>query len=250
MPSTDRFQWGFRWRRRRSVHGRFDGVFAFCLVNLEDHGLFSCSIASLKPWSSLAIDKSFSEVRYADMVRKHGFRLGVLDLGLLALVKGCDLAIMFWDDSSEVPAIRSVLDIMESYVPTHVYWEGPKPLDLTSSNLAQWIVVAVKATFHRAPMRQIDHFLPVWSKAQLGSLWDPYTQWALGKLEKSKARAQKRLDAPGDGSSDEEMQASLQSHLANLELKEIFLRTLHSIDLHPQEVPADDNCAIGQFFDC
>ena len=206
--------------------------------------LFSCAIAFLTPRCSFAMDKFFSEVRYSEMVRKRGFRLGVLDLGLLALAKGCDLAILFWDDSAEVPAVRSVLDIMESYVPTHVYWEGPKPLDLTSSNLAQWIVVACKATLQRAAVRQLDHFFPVWTKAQLSTLWDQYTQDSLRKVQKSKARAEKRLDAGKDDSSDEEMQESLRNHLGFLELKEVFLTTLHSMDLHLQEVPADDNCAI------
>ena len=188
-----------------------------------------------------------SEEQYAALTEKDGFYLGVLDMCVMAIERGKDLAFLYWDDEFPEgnPAIRSAIQVMESFVPDHVFWDGPKELDLTS--LDTWLLGCCRSDFRRATFRQLNHFIPLFSQGQCGgfgeSFWTDRTTGAANKISKGLTKAMKRLEDEGD-SDDDAWAATLKEHLELLEQKRVFLETLHKMGMHPEEVPADGNCAL------
>ena len=180
------------------------------------------------------------------MCRKPGFYLGILDLALIALEKGKTLILLHGDDEPEGLRPRNVLEVMESFVPTAVYWEGEKEMDFAA--LDTWIMLSCKANFAPATFRQLDHWIPLFSKQQEGEEeFRTNTERVAGRLTKGLASIRKALEGCEEGanqSEDEEWKESLVTRMSTLEWKQILFKNLIAMDLDPVEVKGDGNCAI------
>eukprot|EP00435_Cladocopium_sp_Y103_P023179 s4175_g5.t1 len=183
------------------------------------------------------------KAQYAQSCEKKGFYLGILDLCLFSIAYGKELAVVYWDDeNSGNPVIRSGVRIMEQFVPDHVIWEGPHEPDLASPDV--WIFAAVRADWQRGSFRQLNHFIPVFSKQQLEKceegLFESTTKAAIAKLDQNLRKTHQRIE----DESDDDLAESLKDRLALLNSKADFFQTMHGMDLHALEVPADGDCAI------
>ena len=183
------------------------------------------------------------KAQYAKCCEKQGFYLGILDLCLLSIGYGKELAVIYWDDeTSGEPVVRRGVDIMEQFVPDFVVWEGPHKPNLASEHV--WVFAAVRADWKRGSFRQLNHFIPMFSKEQLErcqqGLFQTSTQEAISKLDASLRKTRKRLD----DESDDDLTASLNDRLALLNSKADFFQTMHNMNFHALEVPADGDCAI------
>lgn len=184
------------------------------------------------------------EVQYATLCCKSAFYLGILDLALLALKRGKDLAVLYWDDENAagIPVIRPALEIMQSFVPECVHWDGKKTVNLASPDT--WIAACLRAGFHRGSFCQMNHWIPVFSRQQMGEeFWSKRTTEVMNKFKKSYERTQARMKQD-DSDSDDVYQASLQNLLRQLNAKSDFWTTLHAVGIHPEEVPADGDCCL------
>ena len=183
------------------------------------------------------------KAQYAQSCEKKGFYLGILDLCLMAISYGKELAVIYWDDEFDGnPVVRSGVDIMEQFVPDFVIWDGPHQPDLASYDV--WIFAAVRADWKRGSFRQLNHFVPLFSMQQLErceqGLFESMKKATLSKLDASLAKTRRRLD----DESDEDMTDSLQDRLAMLNSKADFFQTMHTMNFHALEVPADGDCAV------
>ena len=172
--------------------------------------------------------------------------MGILDLALIALEKGKNLILLHGDDDPEGLRPQNVLDVMESFVPTAVYWDGEKEMNFAS--LDTWIMLSCKSNFTPATFRQLDHWIPLFSKKQEGEeMFQKNTERVEGRITKGLATIRKALESKEQGSSeseDEEWKESLVTRMSTLEFKQQMFKSLIAMDLDPVEVKADGNCAI------
>ena len=178
------------------------------------------------------------------MCRKNAFYLGILDLCLLAISHGKELGVLYWDDEKpgQHPVIKSGASIMEIFVPDFVIWEKPHELNMNSHDT--WLFAACRSDFVRGSFRQINHFVPLFTKAQMDSvnpsLWSECTSKCHAKAEKALKKALRQAE----DESDEEISATLTTYTQTLVAKIEFLKTMQDMELYCCEVPSDGNCAL------
>ena len=180
---------------------------------------------------------------YAEQVKKDGFYLGILDLAMWAMDREKELFIIYHDDEyKDIPAVRPVDDICQDFVPAALSWGQRKSGDMGSKNT--WVVSACKADFTKGGFRQLNHFVPVFTRQQMGALWDEVTVKSMQKLKKRHAAAQSRLNDLDMDDSDDEWRCSVQDQEQLLQRKLAFTDLRHSMQMHWGDVPADGNCAL------
>eukprot|EP00435_Cladocopium_sp_Y103_P033781 s1913_g8.t1 len=204
------------------------GIVKFCMPGLAEE--------ALEP-SDPYVEKLMA--LYSKEVQKNGFYLGLLDVAVMALDCQKEVLILYHtDEGGGKPQFRSLQAILQDMVAEHVDIGEPEPL---ASSKDTWIMACCRADFQKSSFLHLNHWVPVFSKSQIGDLlWDEVAGNAGRKITKAISRAHKRLQ--DQSSSNEEWSASLQEHCKLLTNKLDFLKMMHSMDFHPVEVPADGNC--------
>ena len=161
----------------------------------------------------------------------------------MCIDSGMEMAIMHYDDSTtSFPAIVSCTEMMESFVPETLFWDGDGSKEPNLASLDTWLVILLKADYTRGSQMQLNHWVPAYTRLQLGdSEFDSRADISIKKVARSLQKAQKRLLEAEE--SDDEIAASMETHVHYLLNKQEFLQTMIRGDVLPIEVPADGNCA-------
>ena len=100
--------------------------------------------------------------------------MGLADLAIFSLFRETPMSVIFYDDEFEGhPEQRSLLTIMNqilSAVPGTSQLSLPEQDGAKGS--AQWIVAACRSDYERGQFWSLNHFMPVFGRADLGDSWD------------------------------------------------------------------------------
>lgn len=169
-----------------------------------------------------------------------------MDLFLYLAQKGKDLAVCVFDkDDTNIVSFRSVIrDLLPEEV---VDWEDclDEEIDLSSEHTA--VVVPCQANFERGDFLDLNHFVPVWTRQQLGDsdfhLAEQRSRQAFARRQKDHAERVHEVCFDEEHPEDHAMlMKSLQKESELLEAEAEFLQAMKSLDLVAYPVPSDGNC--------
>lgn len=166
--------------------------------------------------------------------------LGLLDIALLAIQRKKDIALLYCDNERAMGplATRSLADLIESLTGGAVKFPCVGSCDLKSEDT--WILAVCRADFQRGNLQSMNHFMPVYPRAQVKEDWEQFTE----KLRKRCERRLRAAQSSRDEESDEELHPSLDLSIRTLRCKKQFFEGILAMDLMPAEVPGDGSCAL------
>lgn len=158
---------------------------------------------------------------------------------MLAVDRESSLQVVHFDDEfAGLPETEAAEEIFARFLSEHIAL--PKA---SSAKKDPWLVVACRADYQRSTFQTLNHFVPAFTRAQLGEeAFAMVTDAALKKVDKQLEKSWRRMCA--DSSSSDEWGESLKEHIQRLQQKKEFLQMMHQMSLHAGEVPADGNCAL------
>jgi hypothetical protein len=109
-----------------------------------------------------------------------------------------------------------------------------------------WVIGVCRSDFSREGFLSLNHYIPIWTRQQMGSVWEDVVPQTQGKLEKRIASTFKKLELESEDSDSggEARKASLREQLESLLQKKKFIDLLIDMDLFPTDVPGDGNCLL------
>lgn len=180
----------------------------------------------------------YVEAAYAKEVQRSGFYLGLLDLALLGIKKKKEIRLVFHDDDfKDAPPIKNLKEVIS------VMYPDAGPCFNFESDSAPWYIGVTKANYARAPQRQLDHFVALFLKEEIGDgMWDLVTSSHEKKFQKRYDFLLRQIQENDD--SDEEFVRSLYDHFQPLENQKAFVNAMKTLSLRSVLVPGDGNCAL------
>ena len=132
--------------------------------------------------------------QYADFVTGRNEYLGVLDLALLAIQRKKDVVLLYYDNERpEGPlAMRSLAELIETLTGGAEKFPGVGSCDPKSADT--WILALCRADFHRCDFESMNHFMPVYPKAQVKEDWEQFTEKLRKRHERRVKAAQRSRD--------------------------------------------------------
>lgn len=178
---------------------------------------------------------------YAERAVTDGFYLGIGDFALLATVYNVTPTCLHFDDErAGFPELVNVRDRVGNLLDPN-WCESTFPADLASDKT--WTVAWCRSDYKRGKFTELNHAIPLFSKAQVGDDWASMVQLLCDKIKQRAAKIQKQLDQVSDDS-DGAIETSLQFRLSILENKLQMFQLLIENGFMPVDVPADGNCLL------
>lgn len=102
--------------------------------------------------------------------------LGLLDIALLAIQRKKDIVLLYYDNErAEGPlATRSLADLIETLTGGAEKFPCVGSCDLKSEDT--WILAPCRADFRRCDFQSMNHFMPVYPRAQVKEDWEQFTE--------------------------------------------------------------------------
>ena len=182
--------------------------------------------------------------RYVRHIGQNGVFLGLLDASLLCRSWTSNVMLVIYDNEFQgAPAARPLMEALHRQTGGAV---GNERMDLhDSESLDTFFLVACRADFVRASFLELNHYVPAWSRQQLGLLWDSLVSQTTNKLAKKLSNARARLNLLDSDEEDLEVCRETQIiEIEKLEHRQEFFAVMFGMDLFPVEVPADGNCML------
>jgi hypothetical protein len=81
-----------------------------------------------------------------------------------------------------------------------------------------WVIGVCRSDFSREGFLSLNHYIPIWTRQQMGSVWEDVVPQTQGKLEKRIASTFKKLELESEDSDSggEARKASLREQLESL----------------------------------
>lgn len=122
--------------------------------------------------------------KYSDFIAQDARYLGVLDLALIAEKYNKEIGLIYYDDDwADQLVCKRLSHHLWRVTARQVGSEIALEPDRTSEN--SWFVMACRADFVMGTFTTLNHFVPLWTKEQLGSLWDFSWAQTMQKVEKN-----------------------------------------------------------------
>ena len=151
------------------------------------------------------------------------------------------MLLYFDDEFTDLPKLVGFDQMLQSMFPDMDLELPASPPDPDSSET--WCVAALQANYERGDFRQLNHYMPLFSRKAMGeSVWSTLAEKNLRKLEKLISRQQDSLENGED--SEDEFLESTRDHIIQLKRQLDFTGLVHRVGFHPATVPADGNCAL------
>eukprot|EP00435_Cladocopium_sp_Y103_P020860 s3829_g5.t1 len=190
----------------------------------------------MKPWCfpSECFDGDYFQERYGKHISNDGTFLGLVDIAMLADKWNKNVVMLYYDNDFQghhnLRLLRNIFNELLGFPQ-----EPMPPLDSPDT----WVIAVCRGDFSRDGFLSLNHYLPVWTRQQLGEVWEEAISPVQKKFEKRIATTIKRLeienDDSGSGSGDEARKASLKEQLESLERKKTFLDLLIQMDMFPMD---------------
>ena len=184
------------------------------------------------------------EEAYAKMIAQNGTFLGLPEIAMLAEREKKNVLLLYYDnDFEDVPTLTPLAQVLFSFTGGALGSADGELSDMAS--LDTWVLAACRADFVKAPFQQLNHYMPVWTKKQMGSDdFEKTMKHSLAKIDKKILSLNKKLERDSDDSMDEALQESILPHIGWNHRRKAFFQNLEEMGLLPVEVPGDGNCLL------
>ena len=159
------------------------------------------------------VDWSKLEEKYAKHIAADGRYLGLVDIAMLGRKFNKTPVLLYYDQDFQgqnpLRLLRNIFNGMLGFDE-----EPMPPMDSPDT----WVIGVCRSDFSREGFLSLNHYIPIWTRQQMGSVWEDVVPQTQGKLEKRIASTFKKLELESEDSDSggEARKASLREQLESL----------------------------------